>query len=76
MSPEEKARTLVDAFHKRGNTGLTQLEHDIARALREARADALEEAASSVTTFQRNWTHPWREQMQEHIRSLKDKGGA
>jgi hypothetical protein len=29
----EKAREMVNAFHKRGNGGLTQLEQDIAEAI-------------------------------------------
>jgi hypothetical protein len=36
---QRKAREIVDAFHKRGNTGLTQLEHDFAAALEAARAE-------------------------------------
>lgn len=68
MSLEEKARTLVDAFHKRGNTGLTQLEHDIAQALRDARADAIEECIQALGG--RYGAAATRD-----IRSLKDKGG-
>jgi hypothetical protein len=34
---EEKARSVVAEFHKRGNTGLTQLEFDIAQALAHER---------------------------------------
>jgi hypothetical protein len=45
---QRKAREIVDAFHKRGNTGLTQLEHDFAAALDAARAEERERCAKRV----------------------------
>jgi hypothetical protein len=41
---EEKAKDIVRVFHKRGNTGLTQLEQEIADALRSEFNRGLETA--------------------------------
>ena len=42
MNNKDKARQVVDMFHKRGNRGLTQLEHDICQLLDEKDAQSVQ----------------------------------
>lgn len=84
MSPEEKARTLVKLAlkdHDEGGyayAGMNEiLENRIAQALRDARADALDEALRIVDSVNSHLTDEEQtEWIVGEIRSLKDKGGA
>jgi hypothetical protein len=83
MTPEEKARQIVaDNFPTMWGSGLSRV---VAEALREARNEALEEAASASISYAENRCGGWpgldqdeichavAKDIETNIRALKDK---